>query len=61
MPPKYITYRGKQLKVMMIDDAVAEYFEQKRQGKFPAIVSVEDGYIVTEAMFKKPGGEKKDG
>jgi len=51
--PRHTTYKGKSYKLMSFDDAMAEYDKQKAQGKKPAIVSVQDGYIITEAMFTK--------
>lgn len=57
--PRYTTHKGKQHKLMSFDDAMAEYDTQKAHGKKPAIISVQDGYIVTEAMFTKKDKETK--
>ena len=52
---RYVYYRDKRLKLLSFDDALVEYDAQKAQGKKPAVVSVQDGYIVTEAVFHKEG------
>lgn len=57
MLPKYTTYGGKQYRLMRFSDAVAEYDAQKEKGKKPVIISTRDGYIVSEAIFDKPGEE----
>lgn len=55
MFPRYTTYMGKRYELMLLEDALTEYNTQKAQGKMPAIIDVYDGYIVTEAIFKKEG------
>ncbi len=47
------THEGKQYEVMSIDDAVDEYDKQEAKGVHKAIMSVDEGYIVIDAIFSK--------
>lgn len=51
------TYQGKQYELLDLDDAVEEFNRQKAKGIYKAIISVEGGYIVKDAVFRKEDEE----
>lgn len=53
------TYNGKQYELLNIDDAIDEFSRQKAKGVYKAIISVEGGYIVKDAVFSKEKNEEE--
>lgn len=51
------TYGDKEYEVLSLDDAVAEFDEQKAKGVHKAIISVYRGYIVVDAVFPEEDEE----
>jgi len=47
------TYNGKQYELLDLDNALAEFDKQKAKGIHKAIISVEGGCIVVDAVFRK--------
>ena len=47
------TYNGKEYELLSFDDAVAEFEKQEAKGVHNAIMIVENGYIVIDAVFRK--------
>jgi len=60
MLPRLIEYKGKQYRLRLLNDALAEYRKRDAAGEAPAVISIDDGYIVVEAIFKKEEKEESD-
>lgn len=50
-------YQGKEYELLDLDDAVAELERQNAKGVRKAVVSVNDGYVVVDAIFLKGPSE----
>ncbi len=53
------TYNGKQYELLDLDDAVEEFNRQKAKGFYKAIISVEGGYILVDAVFSRESEESE--
>ncbi len=55
--PRRILRDGKRYKLMTLDEALEGYNLRTARGGKPAIIKVQGGYIIAEAIFTKEGGE----